>query len=1067
MRTLARIHRHAHERRGRAALYAAICSSLGIVIGLVLTFVVVVAPVTTAAGTVVRVKEGLTRAVCNIPVGSDWVGADCDVDEDIADFIDASEASGFSALLRAAYDCSNVPEEQRQRRLCDRRSLDQAEQGAIPPERATLIPVFVDAGFKQKVPWALLAAVAGARSNFGEDNCSADRGRSGGFYRFTRKEWDKYKTDGGSMQMDRSGVCWEVPGASEAFADGKSPYELFDPKPDGRIDPRDPADAIATMGRLLAAEGARGTNNWDKYNGGDANACPVDESIDGKITPAPVAGGANPNTIALPGSEPAAGNEVGASHYGPGGTTASGLPAARLLMGFAELSKRPADLDFAALGKLEMGSVVAITHGTTTVYAAKVDVGAGGGPVQGKTRAIDLLPGLADKLGVEGLDVVSVSAPIGTVDITSGMTVAAFNAAVKKVAQENGGGVVPGGGSASTSDIVSQIKSVIKRRAPTSPLLPHVEYAVQYSLQTGLDPRFIFAISGSESTFGTTGNSASIHNAWGMGPHIVYPDWQTGFRAAIDNLNGDLYRGDGRFTIEAIGARWCPVGAANDPTGLNNNWVPNMNILYTELGGDPTRSVFIGETAPGVGANLGVGGSSGLDGPEYSGRRPTDKISKAVAVRVGESTPRTPCYVAQVHQWYEAIVNGTGGAPPAGSVPQDGTIRARIVQILEQELAAGTGEPAAYAKYADGRVEPWCADFQSWVWTQAGVDYQVSNRAYSGAPAPWAAENTILRPPTATPEPGDAVIWGAGHAPSINTSAKALAAITGQFTGHVSVVSKVHPDGTFDTIGGNESDTVLRKTRINALSTSGRAVLGFASPVKPGQDIPTTGGSGAGGGVSGDSKVVWIQAGHVAPLEPGYRAQTGAPGEAAFNEKLARAVVRKLKAANVDARYQPGMIEPVGAQGAVFLSIHHDTSAGEAAVGHAVHDPDWGENYYPGEGAAGTPRATPYPNSAPHRAGATTVSPQVETQSKALATILSGKWRGIYTRANGARARFTGVQQSSGNARMMHYYGYFRVNTRARVLLETGAGGTDRAFLNRTDLLARTISSAVREYLER
>lgn len=32
------------------------------------------------------------------------------------------------------------------------------------------------------------------------------------------------------------------------------------------------------------------------------------------------------------------------------------------------------------------------------------------------------------------------------------------------------------------------------------------------------------------------------------------------------------YKGD----LEAFGARYCPVGAENDPTGLNKNWVKNV-----------------------------------------------------------------------------------------------------------------------------------------------------------------------------------------------------------------------------------------------------------------------------------------------------------------------------------------------------------------------------------------------------------------------------------------------------------------------------------------------------------
>ena len=36
-------------------------------------------------------------------------------------------------------------------------------------------------------------------------------------------------------------------------------------------------------------------------------------------------------------------------------------------------------------------------------------------------------------------------------------------------------------------------------------------------------------------------------------------------------------------TIEQLGAIYCPVGASNDPTGLNQHWIPNVKAHYKEL----------------------------------------------------------------------------------------------------------------------------------------------------------------------------------------------------------------------------------------------------------------------------------------------------------------------------------------------------------------------------------------------------------------------------------------------------------------------------------------------------
>lgn len=216
--------------------------------------------------------------------------------------------------------------------------------------------------------------------------------------------------------------------------------------------------------------------------------------------------------------------------------------------------------------------------------------------------------------------------------------------------------------------------------------------------------------------------------------------------------------------------------------------------------------------------------------------------------------------------------------------------------------------------------------------------------------------------------------------------------------------------------------------------------------------------------------VVWVQAGHEAPREPGYRAQTGAGSgpfgsEVAFNTRVAASVERRLRAAGVDARHMPGMVSPWGARGQVFISIHHDSPGGSAAVGYAVSNPSRGENYYRGEGGS-DPSSTPYPDSAPHRR-ATRVTPIVERRSRSLARLVSRRLGAVHTPANGANGRYEGVIARNGNPRMQYFFGYYRVRTGARILVEAGAPGTDDAFLSRTDLIARALSRGIVDYLTR
>lgn len=207
--------------------------------------------------------------------------------------------------------------------------------------------------------------------------------------------------------------------------------------------------------------------------------------------------------------------------------------------------------------------------------------------------------------------------------------------------------------------------------------------------------------------------------------------------------------------------------------------------------------------------------------------------------------------------------------------------------------------------------------------------------------------------------------------------------------------------------------------------------------------------------------VVYVQAGHQAPAEPGYRAQTGASGERLWTAQVARKVEYRLRRQGVDARHTPGLVTPNPAPGAVFISIHYDVSNGHAAVGHAIAGA--GENYYHGEGF-GLPSSTPYADSAPHRA-ATRVSRGVEVLSHRLAARLAIRYRRVFTPANGARSGGVQLVTSRGNRRMMRYYGYYRSRAGARVLIECGAVGTDGAFLRKQNLVAAVIANAVVAHL--
>ncbi|WP_217912944.1 hypothetical protein [Miltoncostaea marina] len=225
-------------------------------------------------------------------------------------------------------------------------------------------------------------------------------------------------------------------------------------------------------------------------------------------------------------------------------------------------------------------------------------------------------------------------------------------------------------------------------------------------------------------------------------------------------------------------------------------------------------------------------------------------------------------------------------------------------------------------------------------------------------------------------------------------------------------------------------------------------------------------GPAAHAAVPAGAPIVWVQAGHAAPREPGYRLQTGAGAgpfgaETGFTTRLAGRVVARLRAAGIDARATPGRVTPLGARGAAFVSLHHDAPGGRAGVGHAIAGT--GENWYRGEGL-GAGRPHPYPGSAPHRP-ATPVTPAVERRSRDLALRVASLLRAARTPARGARAPWGGVEPRDGNPRMTRYHGFHRTRASARVLVEAGAAGADDAFLRRVDPIAAAVARAVRSHL--
>lgn len=116
----------------------------------------------------------------------------------------------------------------------------------------------------------------------------------------------------------------------------------------------------------------------------------------------------------------------------------------------------------------------------------------------------------------------------------------------------------------------------------------------------GVDPVFLVAISGAESSFGkllySENGDQCTYNAfnWFYGPTWPTSDftsWGEGIARVAAGLGGPLYHGVGLYSVDAIAPKYCPDGT--------EQWITNVKAFMTELGGNPddTRIAAAGTTS--------------------------------------------------------------------------------------------------------------------------------------------------------------------------------------------------------------------------------------------------------------------------------------------------------------------------------------------------------------------------------------------------------------------------------------------------------------------------------------
>jgi hypothetical protein len=203
------------------------------------------------------------------------------------------------------------------------------------------------------------------------------------------------------------------------------------------------------------------------------------------------------------------------------------------------------------------------------------------------------------------------------------LTGAAGLAAVAVAAADTGG---TSGGFTCVAPTDARSLDVLLRDAG-SPLAGQGATFVAAGVANGIDPRLLVAIAAQETALETYGPAQDIHNAFGMGPGIRYTSDAAGIRAAAENLARN-YVADGLGTIPAIAAKWAPLGASNDPGGLNASWTSGVSNFFRSLGGNPDVPVVLaaqpatctGTPAPLVTVKpLGAAHATLIQGPDDRG----------------------------------------------------------------------------------------------------------------------------------------------------------------------------------------------------------------------------------------------------------------------------------------------------------------------------------------------------------------------------------------------------------------------------------------------------------------
>lgn len=107
------------------------------------------------------------------------------------------------------------------------------------------------------------------------------------------------------------------------------------------------------------------------------------------------------------------------------------------------------------------------------------------------------------------------------------------------------------------------------------------KYASKYGVDSALMKAIIHHETG-DMTSNAAKNKKNFGGIMGSNGLNSYPTVEAGLEAVAKLLSTSRYKGK---SIDKIGAIYAPVGAANDPTGLNKSWVSGVTSYYKKYRG--------------------------------------------------------------------------------------------------------------------------------------------------------------------------------------------------------------------------------------------------------------------------------------------------------------------------------------------------------------------------------------------------------------------------------------------------------------------------------------------------